>query len=155
MGHRSGSPSSLCSHSGVCSGRSSLLQVAGGALASRCTSELHLCALRDPTSAGVPPEGDYLEGDLACSALCSSRPHFSCGVGLECSSRSEAPLLRTLGRFSAPGGLSGYCPFPLNLPWCAVSFWQCCWSKVSTSCFMPGSSPERCNPMDHTVHGLL
>ena len=92
MGHRSGSPSSLCSHSGVCSGRSSLLQVAGGALASRCTSELHLCALRDPTSAGVPPEGDYLEGDLACSALCSSRPHFSCGVGLECSSRDRKTI---------------------------------------------------------------
>ena len=80
-------PSSLCSHSGVCSGRSSLLQVAGGTPASRCASELCLCALRYPTGVGVPPEGDYLQGDLACSAVCGSRPHFSCGVGLECSSR--------------------------------------------------------------------
>ena len=53
-----------------------------------CLRTAPLCP-EGPHKCRKPPEGDYLEGDLACSALCGSRPHFSCGVGLEYSSRDQ------------------------------------------------------------------
>ena len=74
-------PSSLCSHSGVCSGRSSLLQVAGGTPASRCASELRLCALRDPTGVGVPPEGDIYRVTWPVLVCVAAGPTFPVVLG--------------------------------------------------------------------------